>query len=71
MQTLLKTIRRFHNVLYRNRCIKEDLSVFDGKKDLKFINQEGLKSLKKYLKKKVSFSDLVIIFEPTGVYSLY
>ena len=50
---------------------KKDLSVFDGKKDLKFINQEGLKSFKKYLKKKVSFSDLVIIFEPTGVYSLY
>jgi len=50
---------------------KKDLSVFDGKKDLKFINKEGLKSLKKYLKKKVNFSDLVIIFEPTGIYSLY
>ena len=50
---------------------KKDLSVFDGKKDLKFINKEGLKSFKKYLKKKVDFSDLVIIFEPTGVYSLY
>jgi len=50
---------------------KKDLSVFDGKKDLKFINQEALKSFKKYLKKKVNFSDLVIIFEPTGVYSLY
>jgi len=50
---------------------KKDLSVFDGKKDLKFINKERLKSFKKYLKKKVSFSDLVIIFEPTGVYSLY
>ncbi len=49
---------------------KKDLSVFDGK-DLKFINQEGLTSFKKYLKKKVNFSDLVIIFEPTGVYSLY
>jgi len=49
---------------------KKDLSVFDGKKDLKFINKEGLKSFKKYLKKKVNFSDLVIIFEPTGVYSL-
>jgi transposase len=45
-------------------------AVFDGK-DLKFINQEGLKSFKKYLKKKVNFSDLVIIFEPTGVYSQY
>jgi len=50
---------------------KKDLSVFDGKKDLKFINKEGLKSFKRYLKKKVNFSDLVIIFEPTGVYSLY
>jgi transposase len=50
---------------------KKDLAVFDGKKDLKFINKEGLKSFKKYLKKKVNFSDLVIIFEPTGVYSLY
>jgi transposase len=50
---------------------KKDLSVFDGKKDLIFINQEGLRSFKKYLKKKVNFSDLVIIFEPTGVYSLY
>ena len=50
---------------------KKDLSVFDGKKDLKFINKEGLKSFKKYLKKKVNFSDLVLIFEPTGVYSLY
>jgi len=50
---------------------KKDLAVFDGKKDWKFINKEGLKSFKKYLKKKVNFSDLVIIFEPTGVYSLY
>jgi transposase len=48
---------------------KKDLSVFDGKKDLIFINQEGLTSFKKYLKKKVNFSDLVLIFEPTGVYS--
>lgn len=46
-------------------------AVFDGKKDLIFINQEGLKSFKKYLKKKVNFSDLVLIFEPTGVYSQY
>jgi len=49
---------------------KKDLSVFDGK-DLKFINQEGLTSFKKYLKKKYSLSEIVIIFEPTGVYSLY
>jgi len=28
---------------------KKDLSVFDGKKDLKFINKERLTSFKKYL----------------------
>jgi transposase len=50
---------------------KKVLSVFDGKKDLEFINQEGLKSFKNYLKKKVDFSDLVLIFEPTGIYSFY
>jgi transposase len=50
---------------------KKDLSVFDGKKNLKFINQEGLKSFKKYLKKKYSLSEIVIIFEPTGIYSQY
>ncbi len=50
---------------------KKDLSVFDGKKDLKFINREGLKSFKKYLKKKYNLSEVAIIFEPTGVYSLY
>ena len=49
---------------------KKDLSVFDGK-DLKFINKEGLKSFKKYLKKKYNLSEIAIIFEPTGVYSLY
>jgi transposase len=50
---------------------KKDLSVFDGKKDLKFINQEGLTSFKKYLKKKYHLQEVAIIFEPTGVYSLY
>jgi len=50
---------------------KKDLAVFDGKKDLKFINKEGLKSFKKYLKKKYNLSEIAIIFEPTGVYSLY
>ena len=50
---------------------KKDLSVFDGKKDLKFINKEGLKSFKKYLKKKYNLSEIAIIFEPTGIYSLY
>jgi transposase len=49
---------------------KKDLSVFNGK-DLNFINQEGLKSFKKYLKKKYSLSEIVIIFEPTGIYSPY
>ena len=50
---------------------KKALSVFDGKKDLKFINKEGLKSFKRYLKKKYNLSEIAIIFEPTGVYSLY
>jgi transposase len=50
---------------------KKVLSVFDGKKDLKFINKEGLKSFKKYLKKKYNLKEIVIIFEPTGIYSLY
>lgn len=50
---------------------KKVLSVFDGKKDLKFANKEGLKSFKKYLKKKYPLQEVVIIFEPTGVYSLY
>jgi len=49
---------------------KKDLSVFDGK-DLNFINQEGLKSFKKYLKKKYHLSEIVILFEPTGIYSFY
>ena len=49
---------------------KKALSVFDGK-DLNFINKEGLKSLKKYLKKKYHLSEIAIIFEPTGIYSLY
>jgi transposase len=49
---------------------KKDLSVFDGK-DMKFINQEGLTSFKKYLKKKYSLQEVVIIFEPTGIYSQY
>jgi len=50
---------------------KKDLSVFDGKKDLKFANKEGLKSFKKYLKKKYHLQEIVIIFEPTGIYSFY
>lgn len=50
---------------------KKDLAVFDGKKDLKFINKEGLTSFKKYLKKKYNLQEIAIIFEPTGIYSLY
>jgi hypothetical protein len=46
-------------------------AVFDGKKDLKFINQEGLTSFKKYLKKKYHLQEVAIIFEPTGIYSQY
>ena len=43
---------------------KKALSVFDGEKDLEFINKEGLKDLKKYLKKKYkNLDDLAIIFE--------
>jgi len=49
---------------------KKDLSVFDGK-DLKFANKEGLKSFKKYLKKRYNLQEIVIIFEPTGIYSFY
>jgi transposase len=45
-------------------------AVFNGK-DLNFINQEGLTSFKKYLKKKYPLSEIVIIFEPTGIYSQY
>lgn len=51
---------------------KKVLSVFDGEKDLEFINKEGLKALKKYLKKKYkNFDDLAILFEATGIYSFY
>ena len=49
---------------------KKDLSVFNGK-DLKFANKEGLKSFKKYLKKRYNLQEIVIIFEPTGIYSFY
>jgi len=49
---------------------KKDLAVFNGK-DLKFANKEGLKSFKKYLKKRYNLQEIVIIFEPTGIYSFY
>jgi len=45
---------------------KEDLSVFNGE-DLNFINKKGLKSFKKYLKKKYNLSEIALIFEPTGI----
>ena len=51
---------------------KKVLSVFDGKSDLEFENREGLKSLKRYLKKRYqTFDNLGIIFEATGIYSDY
>ncbi|MCD6132945.1 MAG: IS110 family transposase [Deltaproteobacteria bacterium] len=51
---------------------KEVLSVFDGKKDLTFKNERGLRALKSYLKEKFeTFDDVVIIFESTGPYSNY
>jgi len=49
---------------------KKALSVFDGQKDLEFENLKGLKSLKRYLKKRYqTFDNLGIIFEATGIYS--
>lgn len=51
---------------------KKVLTVFDGKKDLIFDNKENLSSLKKYLKKRYpDFSQLVILFEATGIYSFH
>lgn len=49
---------------------KKALSVFDGKSDLEFENQPGLKALKRYLKKRYRiFDNLSMIFEATGIYS--
>ncbi len=49
---------------------KKALSVFDGKSDLEFENQPGLKALKRYLKKRYrTFDNLSMIFEATGIYS--
>ena len=51
---------------------KKVLNSFDGKEDLTFDNKEGLGSLKKYLKKRYpDFSNLVILFEATGIYSYH
>jgi hypothetical protein len=62
-QTLPKIIRWFHTYYIPIDVSKKALSVFDGKKDLEFTNKEGLKDLKKYLKKKYkNLDDLAIIF---------
>ncbi len=51
---------------------KQELSVFDGKKDLTFKNERALRALKSYLKERFeTFDDLVVIFESTGPYSNY
>jgi len=51
---------------------KKVLSVYDGKKDMTFLNTEGLSSLKKYLKKHYrDFNQLVFLLEATGSYSDY
>lgn len=51
---------------------KKVLNLFDGREDLVFENKEGLGSLKKYLKKRYpDFSNLVILFEATGIYSYH
>ena len=71
MQTLLKKLLGGFIMYYIGIDVsKKDLAVFNGK-DLKFANKEGLKSFKKYLKKKYHLSEIVIIFEPTGIYSFY
>lgn len=51
---------------------KQELSVFNGKKESRFKNERWLKGLKSYLEKKFkSFDQVVIIFESTGSYSNY
>jgi hypothetical protein len=48
------------------------ISVFDGEKEVIFKNEKGLETLKSYLQKRFkTFDDVVIIFEPTGIYSNY
>ena len=68
-----KIIRRFLMKYYIAIDVsKEVLSVFDGKKDLTFKNERGLRALKSYLREKFeTFDDVVIIFESTGPYSNY
>jgi len=50
---------------------KQELSCFDGEKYFTIKNEKGLKGLRLYLKKHKSYSNTVMIFEPTGVYSGY
>lgn len=51
---------------------KEVLSAFDGKKEVRFKNERGMKALKSYLKKEFkTFNDIIIVFESTGPYSSY
>ena len=68
-----KTIRRFLMKYYIAIDVSNKvLSVFDGKKDLTFKNERGLRALKSYLREKFeTFDDVVIIFESTGPYSNY
>jgi transposase len=68
-----KTIRRFPMSYYIGIDVsKEVLCAFDGKKEVIFKNERGLKVLKSYLKEDFkTFNDIVIIFEPTGPYSKY
>jgi len=51
---------------------KKELSVYDGKKDMTFLNTEGLSSLKNYLRKYYrDFNQLTFLLEATGSYSDY
>ena len=51
---------------------KKELSVYDGKKDMTFLNTEGLSPLKKYLRKHYrDFNQLIFLLEATGSYSDY
>jgi transposase len=69
-QTLLKPLGGFTMYYIGIDVSKKALSLFDGKFNLEFVNQAGLKSLKRYLKKRYkTFKNLGIIFEVTGIYS--
>jgi transposase len=67
-----KTIRRFPMYYIGIDISREVLSAFDGKKELVFKNESGLKALRSYLKRRFKTLDnVVIIFESTGPYSSY